>query len=110
MNDEVRTIVESYDDKAGHTVKVGDFIVYGHALGRCAALKFGKVLKIETVKTWRDEIEWRIGVRGVEEQRWCGKIELSRPGTLMFPERTILANDFIPQAYKDLLDERLDSR
>ena len=103
MSDESRTVVESYEDKAGQTVKVGDFIVYGHALGRCAALKFGKVLKIETVKCDRRD-EWRINVRGIDDDHYSGELKVSRIGTLMFPERTILANDFIPQDYKDLLD------
>ena len=34
-------------DKTGTEIKEGDFIVYGHALGRCAGLRIGKVLAIK---------------------------------------------------------------
>ena len=34
-------------DILGREIKAGCIIVYGHALGRCAALKIGKVLKVK---------------------------------------------------------------
>ncbi len=34
-------------DKSGREINIGDYIVYGLALGRCAALRFGKVLDIK---------------------------------------------------------------
>lgn len=35
-----------FTDKAGKPVLSGDLIVYGHALGRCAGLRYGKVLAL----------------------------------------------------------------
>lgn len=35
-----------FTDKAGVKVVPGDFIIYGHALGRCAGLRYGKVLAL----------------------------------------------------------------
>ena len=32
-------------DKIGREINVGDFIAYGRALGRCAGLSLGKVIK-----------------------------------------------------------------
>lgn len=42
----VRHINDKPYDKLGREIKVGDIICYGHALGRCAALRVGKVLKV----------------------------------------------------------------
>lgn len=39
-----------FKDKAGFVLKPGDLIVYGHALGRCAGLQYGKVLAITSQK------------------------------------------------------------
>jgi hypothetical protein len=35
-------------DKSGRELEPGDFIVYGHALGRCAGLRYGVVLEVRT--------------------------------------------------------------
>jgi len=35
-----------FKDKAGYLLVPGDLIVYGHALGRCAGLQYGKVIGI----------------------------------------------------------------
>lgn len=35
-----------FTDKSGWILKPGDFIIYGHALGRCAGLQYGKVMEI----------------------------------------------------------------
>lgn len=98
-----RALKDSFIDKAGQEVRVGDYIVYGHALGRCAALKFGKVLKIETVKDYREEC-WRIRVLGIEKGYSKAKPWDISQGTLQFPDRTILANSFLPKQIKDALE------
>ncbi|MBI2030795.1 hypothetical protein HYT05_04190 [Candidatus Kaiserbacteria bacterium] len=36
----------NFTDKAGVAIVPGDYIVYGHALGRCAGLRYGKVLAL----------------------------------------------------------------
>lgn len=114
-----RETLESFQDKAGQTVSVGDFIVYGHALGQGAGLRWGRVLKIERVAHEYDG-GWRIGVQGIdtdwrdldvqrgakpEERKGWGKPELCKRGTLMFPSRILLANTFIPPEWRKMLEE-----
>lgn len=97
--------MNTFLDRAGQEVKVGDFIVYGHALGRCAGLQFGRVLSIKSIERQRFsgiEEHWRIRAQGVNED--YNKPQLIKPGTLKYPDRIILANDFIPQKLKDLFD------
>lgn len=109
MSSEERKTLDYFIDKSGREVKVGDFIVYGHNLGRCAGLRFGKVLKIEkTAHPWRDdEDEWKIGVQGIDDD-WNTDIndaKAARKGTLLFPERILGINNIIPEHYKELLSE-----
>ncbi len=96
-------------DKVGNEIKVGCFIVYGHALGRCAGLRIGKVLRINmreppkfvanqdpdpsfTVMSVNDMVGFPIGL-------------MHKKGTLYFPSRIIvLEPNQVPEAYKALLD------
>jgi hypothetical protein len=93
-------------DKMGQPILVGSFIVYGTLLGRCAALKIGRVEKIRA--TWggggwarvgTDEYpltpEWHITVRSVDDS-WshCPAKASQKLGTLMFPNRMLV----IPQS------------
>lgn len=103
--------MNTFKDRAGREVKVGDFIIYGHALGRCASLQFGRVLSItsEEVKPYpgsrEPRTDWKIGVRGVDENAWTKdgrKPRLMRAGTLQYPDRIILANYFMPSKLKEL--------
>ena len=99
--------VHSFIDKAGQEVKRGDYIVYGSLLGRCAALKFGKVVNIKVGKNWRNEEQWAITVSSVDDMsyRHDWKPALcQKNGTLQFPDR-IVKFDNIPQNYKDILDD-----
>jgi hypothetical protein len=93
-------------DKIGREIKVGDFIAYGHALGRCAALAIGKVLDIKygppksAYSSTRNQ--WSISVWGVDDG-WDGKKKLnSTKGTLQFPDRIIVL-DKVPDEYEKLL-------
>ncbi len=62
-------------DKIGQPITPGCIIVYGHALGRCAGLRLGKVLKVsgtteeihyqDAPKTVR--FEYRISVWGLDD-------------------------------------------
>ena len=102
-------------DKLGQEIKVGSYIVYGHALGRCAALRLGKVLRVEVLhETHRYNSGGdRITVQGIEDgyyQHWNDTtIEpslTSRVGTLQFSDRTIVLDPaLIPAKIKKLLDE-----
>lgn len=97
-------------DKVGRTVKVGDIIVYGHNLGRCAGLRIGKVLKI-TQKPVPDRYEDRtphtsFTVMSVNDD-WNGKAPrlMCKKGTLQFSNRIIvLEPQQVPDTYRELLD------
>ena len=53
-SDKTLTPVQFWDtDIVGQRIKVGDIIAYGHALGRCAGLRIGKVLAINTFEERR---------------------------------------------------------
>lgn len=102
-------------DKLGNEITVGAYIVYGHALGRCAGLQIGKVLSIKAGPTdagyWRNEHEppppsWRIRVVSVDDNGFYGntrKPTLNNKGTLQFPNRILVLAD-LPEAYKQILD------
>lgn len=98
-------------DKSGRDIKVGDLIVYGHALGRCAALQYGKVLAINPKKhrrwdgnEWHDEDTPHFTVQGVDTH-WSGKVKLLRKGTLQFGDRILIVNrDQVPVSILGLLD------
>ncbi len=84
---------EQPKDKLGRTIARGDFIVYGHALGRSAGLRIGRVLEVSKAKPDRfycTHSEWRIRVQGVDDD-WApnGEPTLCRPGTLQYPDRAI---------------------
>lgn len=99
-------------DKAGREVRPGDLIIYGHALGRCAGLRYGKVLAI----TWKtafyrgEKKEPHFTVQGVDTD-WSdwdhrGQPELcGRKGTLQYGSRIlVLERDQVPMAVLELLD------
>ncbi len=93
-------------DKIGQEIKPGVIIAYGHALGRCAGIRIGKVLKVvsKTVPHHRPETEYRITVRGIEDDWKTNKPKLTeRNGTLQFPSRIIVLPQ-IPDDYHKLLD------
>jgi hypothetical protein len=95
-------------DLNGHPIQPGQIIAYGHALGRCAALKLGKVLK---VTAWQEDhyhngnprYVYRIQVQGVELDKWewdktaqtgvTVPVGLSNKGTLQFPDRCVVIRD-----------------
>lgn len=119
-----------FRDKAGRTVKPGDLIVYGHALGRCASLQYGKVLAItsqrKTAYHWdsktkehhsREYDHAKLKVKGVRfEDNWSGLPEGSgwrdnevaelRAGVLEFSSRVLkVTRDQIPQLVLEALDK-----
>lgn len=82
-------------DKLEQEIKVGDWIAYGHALGRCAGIRIGWVLAIKengnlTVQGINDD--WsRLGVKLCD-----------RKGTLQFPEERVivLPVDSVPPRFR----------
>lgn len=114
-----RIPADSYLDKADQEVRVGDFIAYGHALGRSAGLQFGRVEAIFKIKRkpghWEDKrgetecYDWRITVRGVDDHHdWRESTLNWRLGTLMFRERTIKVTNVIPEKIKKLYEAEND--
>jgi hypothetical protein len=96
--------MNTFIDLAGREVRVGDFIVYGSLLGRCAGLQFGRVLDIKSREerlfygSREKKTVWRIKVQGVSDEP-----SLLRPGTLMYPDRILCINEIIPAKLKELL-------
>ena len=77
-------------DKSGREIKVNDLIIYGHALGRCAGLQYGKVLNLREVKDkYSDKIGQRLTVIGVNSD-WSRISINSKKSTLLFPESRVL--------------------
>lgn len=98
-------------DRLGRGIVVGSYIAYGHALGRCAGLRIGKVTAIKNAPPeaarWPNDTDWRITVMGVDDDWNHRARELcKRKGTLMFPDRTVIIEyDKLPRVYQDLLRE-----
>lgn len=93
-------------DKAGHDLKPGDLIVYGHALGRCAALRYGMIISINKPKedSYSNKDKLHVRVRGVDDG-WDGKPELlSKDSTLQFGDRILrISNSQMPEKVLKLL-------
>ena len=80
-------------DKNGAEVRVGDFIVYGHAMGRCAGLRYGRVIAVQWSKTdpdWPSRVPVpKLRVQGVDDDWEHMPLALCKPGTLEFPRRVL---------------------
>jgi hypothetical protein len=108
-----------YYDKAGQRVHIGDVIVYGHALGRCAALQYGMVTKFKESKNkWTDKPEVHLIVRGISyhdndmdnvgnrNSTYRQVPKFLKLGTLQFPSRLLKVNvDQIPLDVYTLVDK-----
>ena len=95
-------------DKLGQEIKPGCVIAYGHALGRCAGLRIGEVLAVESrLQAYPLESNCRITVQGIDDDdNWDSKpAELcSRAGTLQFSNRVIvLPLALVPETFRKLL-------
>jgi hypothetical protein len=104
--------VSSLKDKLGKDIRVGSYIAYGHALGRCAAIKIGRVLKLTSKPEDPDYYSspHRLTVVGIDDDLiWADPEKyppkLSKIGTLLYPDRVlVLSPSIIPPEYKSLLD------
>lgn len=97
-------------DKNGQTIKAGDFIVYGHAMGRCSGLRYGVVKAVAQSKPdWNDETKEHCRVRGADDDSYGGSnrptFQLnSRDGTLQFGDRILVIDDSqMPARCQELL-------
>jgi hypothetical protein len=98
-------------DKLGKPISVHDYIVYGHALGRCAGLRVGRVLAvIESKQQSAFDSGWKLTVIGVEDDWASQEVKLcSRKGTLMFPNRTVVVDSTnLPKNYLKMLNSYTD--
>jgi hypothetical protein len=95
-----------FKDKVGNELQPGDLIIYGHALGRCAGLRYGKVLYAKESKSaWSDKTKNNLRVQGVDDDWSHMKPELAKPGTLQFSTRILkVRRDQIPANVLALLD------
>ncbi len=94
-------------DKAGQEISVGDYIVYGHALGRCAGLRFGRVLAINGKKLdHRDRPKHHFTVRSIDDD-WEGEPPKlnAKKGTLQFAERILVID---PKILPDIIRTQLE--
>lgn len=101
-------------DKAGRELKPGDLIIYGHSLGRCAGLQYGKILAVKfkddrkyNFKT-REHEDIKVPhytVQGVDGDWGHQEPKLRKKGTLQFGDRILAVyRDQVPGAILDLLD------
>jgi hypothetical protein len=95
-----------FKDKADRVVNPGDLIVYGHNLGRCASLQYGKVVKVQMGSTHRgSQPVVKIRVQGVDSN-WRSEVRLMNQSVLQFSERTLkVTRDQVPKFVLDLLDQ-----
>lgn len=85
-------------DKIGQDITEGSIIAYGHALGRCAGLRIGKVLKIKVMGNgpwesnhYQPRYLYRITVLGIDDDWLHNKPKLcTNKGCLQFPSRVIV--------------------
>jgi hypothetical protein len=83
-----------FKDKSGREIAVGDIIAYGHALGRCPGIRYGKVLGFRTGKditsySYTDKKAVKIFVQGVDDDWKNEPPKLARPSVLNFSSRII---------------------
>jgi hypothetical protein len=95
-------------DKSGHEITVGAYIVYGHALGRCAGLRFGKVLAIKPKAKPRSRLDsqWSITVIGYDDDALMAYNRVcDRTGTLGYPDRImVIPRGWLTDEIKSALD------
>jgi len=110
-------------DKIGQEIIPGCIIAYGHALGRCAGLRLGKVIKLScrikpAFANYPERREYRITVHGLDDDsydtnepnltNWRGEKYqaklLEKKSTLQFPSRVVVLNEkLLPEDFRKLL-------
>lgn len=98
-----------YRDLTEREIFVGDYIVYSALWGRCAVLKYGKVVGlVEKKHEWRaDEIEYKAKVVTVDRDhndQWRAQAN-GRPITLGFLDRMMVVSpDQVPGEARAVID------
>lgn len=96
-------------DKLGREIKVGSIVVYGHAMGRSAGLRIGKILSvIKKSKDHNGRQQWSFNVIGVDDdfEGFFGIKLNDRKGTLLFRDRIIVIDpEQLPTEYFQLLKD-----
>jgi|GEM_PF-3123207 hypothetical protein len=102
-----------FPDKAGVNLAPGDLIVYGHALGRCAGLRYGKVLALVAhpkseynFDSKTGDRECKLRVMGADDDWSPHKPPelLSKASVISFGSRVIkLHPEQVPKPIADLL-------
>lgn len=114
-----------FPDKTGRSLRPGDFVVYGHALGRCAGLQYGMVLAITEGKFGYGDKQYpKLRIQGVEmddnndfhDPEWTKerrqklntpRASLLKPSTLTFPSRVLwVTRAQVPTEVLELLNKR----
>jgi hypothetical protein len=94
-------------DKIDQEINVGDYIIYGHALGRCSGLRIGKVLNLKTDVDGFNRPIYRITVWGIDDdwQNYTPQL-LNKKSTLLYPNRCVVVDKSkFSQKYLDLFDQ-----
>lgn len=102
-------------DLAGKQIQVGDWLVQAFALGRCAALKYAKVIGFSEKSgalrlvgfeqdTWEYRWDPELQERVPNEYKW----KRNGPYSVQFSERTVVVPDTaIPQSLNDYIAQGL---
>lgn len=100
-------------DKIGREITIDCFIAYGHALGRSAGLRIGRVLAIKEPEGGENNSDfkycgggWRITVIGVDDDwNWKEPKLNTRKGVLQFPCRMlVISREDMPERYRELME------
>lgn len=104
-------------DMFGRQLHPGDAILYGYNVSRSAAIKVGKILKIDfpdpgqPLHRAANRLH-RIRVAGITREflnfqdRYQTSLKVGHPGTLLFPGDIIrIEADILPPAYRDVFDQ-----
>jgi hypothetical protein len=99
-------------DKLGIPITKGSIIAYGHALGRSAGIRLGKVIKTQVqpnISYHKVNVPffYRITVISVDDDWVNEQPRLTKnKGVLQFPSRIIVLYPVqVPDKYKKLLDQ-----
>lgn len=93
----------------GQEIKPGDYIAYGQALGRCAAMNIGRVIEagLKPLKRFEDDdkVEFRCKITALDYDWFHDTYTRSKTArTLQFAERIVVLHpDTVPASIKDVL-------
>jgi hypothetical protein len=95
-------------DKVGQEIKPGCVIAYGHNLGRCAAIRIGRVIGIKIKDSHRYNgtlfKKYKIAVQSIDDDSNCHSPRLMKQSIVQFPDRAIVLDpSVLPVNYRSLL-------